>query len=375
MRVLITGARGFIGRNLVSHLTRRENIEIVCHTRDDVRASASLPLEGVDFVFHLAGVNRPQDPRDFATGNAEFTRSLCDNVAAVAHATGRKIPVLFASSIQAEKENAYGESKRRAEDYLRTLAADHHVPVYLFRLPNVFGKWCRPNYNSAVATFCHNIARGLPVQINDPAAPLRLVYIDDVIHGFLAALDGKAASLDAAGFVPITPEYSTTVGEVVDLIRDFRAGRSTLLIKDVGTGFLRALHSTYVSYLPPESFSYTVPKHEDPRGLFVEMLKTADSGQISYFTAHPGVTRGGHYHHTKTEKFLVIRGRARFRFRHIDTGETRDLMTEGSQPEIVETVPGWSHDITNVGSEEMVVMLWANEIFDRQNPDTYTSPL
>ena len=375
MRLLITGARGFIGRNLVSHLARRENVEIVCYTRDEDRASAPLPLEGVDFVFHLAGVNRPQDPRDFVTGNAEFTRSLCDSVAAVAQSTGRKIPVLFTSSIQAEKENAYGESKRRAEDHLRTLAADHHVPVYLVRLPNVFGKWCRPNYNSAVATFCHNIARGLPVQINDPAAPLRLVYIDDVIHGFLAALDGKAASRDAAGFVPITPEYSTTVGEVVDLIRDFRAGRSTLLTKEVGTGFLRALHSTYVSYLPPESFSYSVPKHEDPRGVFVEMLKTADSGQFSYFTAHPGVTRGGHYHHTKTEKFLVIRGRARFRFRQIDTGETRDLMTDGSEPEIVETVPGWSHDITNVGTDEMVVMLWANEIFDRQNPDTYTSPL
>lgn len=375
MRVLITGARGFIGRNLISHLGRRQGVQIIAYTRDDDRAAAPLPLENVDFVFHFAGINRPQNPQDFATGNAGFTRRLCDEVAAVAKATGRKIPVLFTSSIQAEKENAYSASKRQAEDSLRALAAAHSVPVYLIRLPNVFGKWCRPNYNSAVATFCHNFARDLPVQINDPAAPLRLVYIDDVIRAFLAALDGSPAPRDAAGFMPVAPEYATTVGEVVDLIRDFRAGRSTLVTKQVGTGFLRALHSTYVSYLPPESFSYAVPKHEDPRGGFVEMLKTTDSGQFSYFTAHPGVTRGGHYHHTKTEKFLVIRGRARFRFRHIDTGETRELTTEGSRPEIVETVPGWSHDITNIGPDEMIVMLWANEIFDRQNPDTYASPL
>ncbi len=375
MRVLITGARGFIGRNLTSHLARREGVGIVAYTRDEDRAAAPLPLEGVDFIFHLAGVNRPQNPRDFATGNAGFTRRLCDEVAAAVRATGRKIPVLFTSSIQAEKDNAYGESKRQAEDCLRALAGTHGVPVYLFRLANVFGKWCRPNYNSAVATFCHNLARDLPVQINDPAAPLRLVYIDDVILAFLAALDSQPGPRDAAGFVPVAPEYTTTVGEVVDLIRDFRAGRSTLVTRPVGTGFLRALHSTYVSYLPPESFSYAVPKHEDPRGGFVEMLKTTDSGQFSYFTAHPGVTRGGHYHHTKTEKFLVIRGRARFRFRHIDTAETRELTTEGSRPEIVETVPGWSHDITNIGPDEMIVMLWANEIFDRQNPDTYASPL
>lgn len=375
MRVFITGARGFIGRNLISHLAKRGDIEIIAYTREHDRASAPLPLADVDFIFHLAGVNRPKDPQDFAIDNAGFTRRLCNDVAEVARATGRKIPVLFTSSIQAEKANAYGESKRQAEDCLRALAASAHVPVHLFRLPNVFGKWCRPNYNSAVATFCHNLARDLPVNINDPDALLRLVYIDDVVRAFVAALDGQPSPQDAAGFVPVVPEYNTTVGDVVDLIRCFRAGRSTLLVRQVGTGFLRALHSTYVSYLPSESFSYPVPKHADARGEFVEMLKTTDSGQVSYFTAHPGVTRGGHYHHTKTEKFLVIRGRARFRFRHIDTGETCDLLTEGSRPEIVETVPGWSHDITNVGPDEMIVMLWANEIFDRQNPDTYASPL
>lgn len=375
MRVLVTGARGFLGRNLLSHLSRREGVEVVAFGRQDDRATEPVPLAGVDFVFHLAGVNRPQDPAEFAHGNVGLTARLCEAVAAVQRTSGRKIPVVFSSSIQAARDNPYGESKRQAEDHLRMLARTSGVPVHLFRLPNVFGKWCRPNYNSAVATFCHNLARGLPVQINDPAVPLRLVYVDDVVRAFLAVLDGQSAAPDAAGFVPVTPEYVTTVGEVVDRIREFGTARSTLVIPPVGTGFLRALHATYVSYLPPEAFSYTVPKHEDPRGTFVEMLKTTDSGQFSYFTAHPGVTRGGHYHHTKTEKFLVVRGLARFRFRHIGTGETRDLMTDGARPEVVETVPGWAHDITNVGSDDMVVMLWANEIFDLRNPDTYNFPL
>lgn len=373
MRVLITGASGFIGRNLVHHLACREKLEVVTFNRDHAADELPRRLAGVGFVFHLAGVNRPQDPREFREGNTALTGRLCDALRTEMSFSRRKIPVLFTSSTQAERANPYGESKRGAEELLRRMAADTGTTIHLFRLTNVFGKWCRPNYNSVVATFCHNIARDLPVLVNDPAAPLRLVYIDDVIRGFLAALDGKPGARDAAGFVPVTPEYATTVGDVVDLVREFRAGRSTLLTSQVGAGFRRALHSTYVSYLPPDSFSYTVPKHEDLRGVFVEMLKTADSGQISYFTAHPGVTRGGHYHHTKTEKFLVVRGRARFRFRHIDTGETRDLITEGSRPEIVETAPGWSHDITNVGPDEIVVMLWANEIFDRQNPDTFAS--
>jgi len=375
MRVLITGASGFIGRNLVSHLGQRRGTEILRYTREDFLCARPIPLERVDFVFHLAGVNRPQNLRDFTTGNADLTYRVCEAVTTVAQSKGRKIPVLFTSSIQAEKDNSYGESKRHAEDHLRAMASVHGVQVYLFRLPNVFGKWCRPNYNSAVATFCHNIARDLPVHIDDPTAPLRLVYIDDVIAKFLAVLDGRPSAPDASGFIPIVPEYTTTVGEVVELIREFRAESSTLITRQVGTGFLRALHSTYLSYLPPASFSYTVLKKEDPRGVFVEMQKTVDSGQISYFTASPGITRGGHYHHTKTEKFLVIKGRARFRFRHIDTGETHNLLTEGSRPEIVEAVPGWSHDITNIGQEEMVVMLWANEIFDQRNPDTYSLPL
>jgi UDP-2-acetamido-2,6-beta-L-arabino-hexul-4-ose reductase len=236
-------------------------------------------------------------------------------------------------------------------------------------LPNVFGKWCRPNYNSAVATFCHNIVNGLPNNVNDPAAPLRLVYVDDVAAAFLSHLGQQSEGLRMA---EVEPVYETTVGALAEQLYAFKQSRTDLTTEPVGRGFVRALYSTYISYYKPEQFSYALVKHEDPRGVFVEMLKTRDSGQFSYFTAHPGVTRGGHYHHTKTEKFLVIKGKARFCFRHIESGATHQCLTSGEQPEVVETIPGWSHDITNIGDDEMVVMLWANEVFDRQKPDTVT---
>ncbi|GAA4337612.1 NAD-dependent epimerase/dehydratase family protein [Variovorax defluvii] len=375
MKVLITGAGGFVGRNLRLALSERKDVEVVAY--DSGHDVSQLPgmLRGVDFVFHLAGVNRPQDPKEFASGNFELTRSLCDAVVAEMEVSGRKIPVVLTSSIQAERDNPYGQSKRAAEQAVFAAAEQHGFAAHVFRLPNVFGKWCRPNYNSAVATFCHNIARGLPIEVRDAAAPLTLVYIDDLVARFIELLDGADASVDASGFETVTPCYSTTVGEVADLIARFKESRKTLLTERVGTGLVRALYSTYVSYLPVEEFKYTVPQHADPRGVFVEMLRTPDSGQFSYFTAHPGITRGGHYHHSKTEKFLVIKGQARFKFRHMQTGETYELITNGDQAEIVETVPGWTHDITNIGQDEMVVMLWANEIFDRAKPDTFASPL
>ncbi|MEH6671653.1 UDP-2-acetamido-2,6-beta-L-arabino-hexul-4-ose reductase [Halopseudomonas sp.] len=364
MKVLVTGTKGFVGRNLLAHLAERSDIEVRSFTRDD--SSESLPslVADVDFIFHLAGVNRPQDPIEFVSGNADLTRSLCDAVSA----SGRAIPLIYTSSIQAKRDNPYGASKKAAEQALLELCS----PVHIFRLPNVFGKWARPDYNSAVATFCHNIARGLPIQINDPQAPISLVYIDDVISCFVALMDGI---LEGHAFMDVEPQYSITVGELAAQLERFRDSRQTLTTDAVGTGLARALYSTYLSYLPPENFTYTVPKHEDERGVFVEMLKTKDSGQFSFFTAHPGITRGGHYHHSKTEKFLVIKGDACFRFRHIVTGEFHELFTSGDEPVIVETVPGWTHDITNVGNDEMVAMLWANEIFDRERPDTYAKPV
>ncbi len=368
MKVLVTGANGFVGRNLVAHLAERSDVEIRVFTRDDSAESLLGLVSDVDFIFHLAGVNRPQDPNEFVSGNADLTKTLCDAVVA----SGRVIPLIYTSSIQAERYNPYGASKKTAEQALLELESAHGVPVHIFRLPNVFGKWARPDYNSAVAPFCHNIARGFPIQIDDSQASISLVYIDDVIAAFVALMDGK---LEGKAFVGVEPQYSITVGELAEQLERFRDSRQNLTTDPVGTGLTRALYSTYLSYLPPESFTYSVPKHGDERGVFVEMLKTKDSGQFSFFTAHPGITRGGHYHHSKTEKFLVIKGEACFRFRHIVTGEFHELFTSGNEPVIVETVPGWTHDITNVGTDEMVVMLWANEIFDRNLPDTYARPV
>ncbi len=371
MKVLITGANGFVGKNLQLHLAERKDVQVVCFSRGDGVAQLPALLQGVDFVFHLAGVNRPQDPQEFVAGNVDLTQALCQAVGDVAKATGKRVPVVYTSSAQAGRDNPYGQSKRGAEDALFALQHSHGVPVHVFRLPNVFGKWCKPNYNSAVATFCHNTARGLPIQVNDPAAPLTLVYVDDVIERFVQLMDCANPAVDADGFATVAPQYTTTVGALARQIQAFKDSRDTLVTERVGTGLVRALYSTYVSYLPVEAFAYTVPQHGDPRGVFVEMLKTPDCGQFSYFIAHPGITRGGHYHHSKTEKFLVIKGQARFKFRHMHTGEMYELLTSGDKAEIVETVPGWTHDITNIGADEMVVMLWANEVFDRARPDTF----
>lgn len=368
MKVLITGANGFIGKNLDAHLRERSDVEVLRFGRDDGGELLKHLAAQADCIFHLAGVNRPQDPSEFKSGNSDLTRSLCDAVAA----SGRTPTIVYTSSTQAERDNPYGVSKLVAEQALSELADRHSVDLHVIRLPNVFGKWAKPNYNSAVATFCHNIARGLPISIHDRAAALTLVYVDDVVRHFIDIMDGKAA-LD--GNAQVDPVYFTTVGEIADQIAAFRESRSTLISEAVGTGLTRALYSTYLSYLPPEFFTYEVPKYGDPRGVFVEMLKTPDAGQFSYFTAHPGITRGGHYHHSKTEKFLVIKGSALFRFRHIMSDEFYELKTTGEQSVIVETVPGWTHDITNVGDEELIVMLWANEIFDRERPDTFALPL
>lgn len=363
MKILVTGANGFIGKTLLVRLAEEQDFEVDGFTRADDLAALPGKVAAADAIIHLAGENRPADPAAFMAVNGDLTSALCDAV----RAAGRPVPLIFTSSIQSLLDNPYGTSKRAGEDAVARLAGESGQSCTIFRLPNVFGKWCRPNYNSAVATFCHNIARGEPIRVDDPAAPLSLAYVDDVVNALLATLRDPQSGLH---WGEVDPVYATTVGEVADLIRSFRASRSTLITQRVGTGLVRALYSTYVSYLPTEDFAYPVPVHGDARGVFVEMLKTSDSGQFSFFTAHPGITRGGHYHHSKTEKFLVIRGRARFGFRHILTDEFFALETSGDEPRIVETVPGWSHDITNIGDDEMVVMLWANEIFDRDRPDT-----
>ncbi|WP_263770077.1 UDP-2-acetamido-2,6-beta-L-arabino-hexul-4-ose reductase [Propionivibrio soli] len=366
MRVLITGSNGFIGKNLAVRLGELEGYEVIGFDKEDSLSDLRERVEHADSVVHLAGVNRPANIKEFAEGNADLTARLCEFISS----TGRNIPLILSSSIQAERANPYGESKRAAEEVVEELARRTGNPVAIYRLPNVFGKWSRPNYNSVVATFCHNIANDLPIQINDRAAQLSLVYVDDVIAEFISSL-GKVAPGVRQGRVE--PVYSIDLGELAAQIEAFKNCRDSLVSERVGTGLVRALYATYVSYLPPDKFTYHLPRHGDDRGVFVEMLKTQDSGQFSFFTARPGITRGGHYHHTKTEKFLVIKGAARFGFRHIVTNERYEVFTSSDKPQVVETVPGWTHDITNVGDGEMVVMLWANEIFDRNRPDTIAS--
>ncbi|WP_347255936.1 UDP-2-acetamido-2,6-beta-L-arabino-hexul-4-ose reductase [Brachymonas denitrificans] len=368
-KILITGSNGFIGKNLAIRLNEMPSYSTLNFVRgDDVAQLPSLIAEA-DAVIHLAGENRPQDDSAFTKVNANLTALLCETIEHEINSTGRKVPLVFTSSTQADRDNPYGRSKLHAERSVRSLAERTGNPCAVFRLPGVFGKWCKPNYNSVVATFCHNIARGLPIEINDTSTILRLVYIDDVVDGLIEALDTPSGLIEGK----ISPEYTVTLGELASQLSAFNNCRTSLVSERVGTGLVRALYATYVSYLPNERFSYEIPQHGDARGVFVEMLKTHDSGQFSYFTAHPGITRGGHYHHTKTEKFLVIKGQARFRFRHLITDERIEFETSGTHPRIIDTIPGWTHDITNVGSEELIVMLWANENFDREKPDTVSS--
>ena len=365
MRILITGADGFIGKNLLLHFSEMTDVECITFTRQNRVDELPELLEDVDWVFHLAGINRPVSCDEFATGNVGLTESLCRAI----KAKSAPVAIVFASSIQADLNNDYGISKRAAENVLLKLKKATGNHLYIYRLPNVFGKLARPNYNSAVATFCYNITRDLPIQINDPLAVIPLVYIDDIVESFKQLLVKKNNKQD--GFIGVSPVYSITVGELADQLYRFKTSRDTLVTEPVGKGLIRALYSTYVSYLPPKDFSYKIKQHSDQRGIFVEMLKTQDSGQFSFFTARPGVTRGSHYHHSKTEKFLVVKGEARFGFRHMVTGKYHEMHISSDASQIVETIPGWSHDVTNVGDEELICILWANEIFDQEKPDTF----
>ena len=362
MRILVTGSNGFIGKNLVVRLN-----ELGLHTEVYTRKNSvqDLPnlIEKSDFIVHLAGENRPIDEKYFDTINVGLTASICESVRSI----DRQIPIILASSVQATLDNAYGKSKLDAEVVVKSLESNTESPVYIYRLPGVFGKWCKPNYNSVVATFCHNISHNLPIRVSNPSFELNLVYIDDVVEEFIQVIQGQQNNKKE---LSVQPEYKIKLGDLVTQIELFREGRDSLISEKVGDGLPRKLYSTYVSYFSPKQFVYSIPSYGDERGMFAEMLKTKDSGQFSFFTAKPGVTRGGHYHHSKTEKFLVVQGEVKFGFRHIISNESYEIITSSKELKIVETVPGWSHDITNIGTEEIIVMLWANEIFDPDNPDT-----
>ena len=362
MNILVTGAKGFIARNLICKLEEIGAHTIFKYHHDDDRQVLVDAIRQVDFVFHLAGVNRPINLDEFTVGNVDLTALVVDLV----ETSKRKISIVYTSSIQAENGSDYGNSKLEAEDVLRSFAERTQNNVMIYRLPNVFGKWSRPYYNSAVATFCHQVATGKPISINNSSSALSLVYIDDVVNSFLSRLTDEVVT----GSFDVSPTYVTTVGEVADQIQAFATCRSNLIVEKVGSGLARALYSTYLSFLPSDQFSYPIENHSDARGSFVEMLKTKDSGQISYFCAYPGVTRGEHYHHTKTEKFLVVAGQALFEFRDIQTNELVTLTVSGESPTIVDTIPGWDHNIKNIGSDTLHVLLWANENFNRELPDT-----
>ncbi|KEQ16080.1 capsular biosynthesis protein [Endozoicomonas montiporae] len=367
MNIVVTGAEGFIGSNLCAQLCEQGYKNIIKVDKNTSHNDLIGFLREADFIYHLAGVNRPKNEDEFREGNIELTDFLLQELIS----NKRKVPVMLSSSIQAEQNNAYGLSKAEAERKLQSYGDQTGSPYHIYRLPNVFGKWCKPNYNSFIATFCHNIVNDIEINIHNPSAPVNLVYIDDVCAELISLLTDNIES----GYQKVKTEYKSTVGEVAEQLQAFKNSRQSLLSEKVGTGLTRALYSTYLSYLRPDQFSYQLPSYVDERGAFCEMLKTKESGQFSFFTAHPGVTRGGHYHHSKNEKFLVIKGKALFKFEQIITNERYELAVTGDEFQVIETVPGWSHDITNVGDEDLVVMLWANEIFDRESPDTFARPL
>lgn len=362
-KVLVTGSQGFLGKNLVAHLRRRPDIEIIEVDQENSQAELTEALAQAEFVFHLAGVNRPQDEAEFQRRNANLTRRVCEGLLQA----GAAAPIVLSSSVQAEQDNPYGRSKLKAEAALAWYAEQGGAAI-IYRLTNVFGKWCRPNYNSVVATFCHNIAAGLPITISDPVRELALVHVDDVVECFMGDLEAVAKP----GLVrrEATPTYRVTLGRLVELITSFREMRQNLLMPDLADDFNRKLYGTYLSYLPPDGFSYGLEQKCDQRGCLAEFIKSASFGQIFVSRTLPGITRGNHYHHTKTEKFLVLQGEAVVRFRHIVSGEVIEYPVRGEEFKVVDIPTGYTHSIENVGAGELVTLFWASEIFDPSRPDT-----
>jgi UDP-2-acetamido-2,6-beta-L-arabino-hexul-4-ose reductase len=364
--VLVTGSDGFVGRNLVAHLQLDETIRLLRYDIDNTVQELEKFLEQADFVFHLAGVNRPENEKEFQTGNADLTAKI---VHALQH-TGKKTPIVISSSIQATKDNLYGRSKKMAEDALFAYAAQTGADVYVYRLPNLFGKWSRPNYNSVISTFCYNISHDLPIQINNPDYVLPLVYIDDVIAEFLSAMTGTV-NRDENGYCFVSRTFEITLQELADLINSFRASRDTFVLPDMNDTLTKFLYSTYLSYFDEKGFSYFANMKTDDRGWLFELIKSPNIGQIFVSQTKPGITRGGHYHHTKVEKFAVVQGRAVIRFRKIDGNDIIEYPVSCEKIEIVDIPPGYTHDITNVGDNDVITLFWACELFDPGNPDTY----
>ena len=368
--ILITGAGGFIGKNLVATLKTAGYTDLMLFERDDTPETLAEYAAKAGFVYHLAGINRPKDPSEFYAGNAGLTETLLS----LLDKAGNKAPVLVTSSIQAALDNDYGKSKAQAEQAIFAHGQATGAPVYVFRLPGVFGKWCRPNYNSVVATFCHNSANGLPLSVRDPEYRLPLVYIDDVVASFVAALDGNCTREGDYCVVPVVHE--TTLGHLAETIEGFAKNRETLDVPDQTPGSLeQKLYSTWLSYLPADRFSYPLNMHCDNRGSFTEFLHTPAHGQVSINISKPGIVKGNHWHHSKNEKFLVVKGTGVIRFRALDSTEVIEYHVSGDKLEVVDIPTGYTHNIENVGQDDMVTVMWANEVFDPDHPDTFFLPV
>ncbi len=377
MNMLITGARGFVGRNLSAALQcirdgkdktsgLDPDITIFEYDIDTDPALLADYCARADFVFNLAGVNRPDDPAEFMAGNYGFAKNLLDSL----KAAGNTCPVMLASSVRAADDTLYGRSKRAAEELFFACAAETGAQVFVYRLPNLFGKWCRPNYNSVVATFCHNIAHGLPITITDPKTELTLAYIDDVIAGLIRALRGMP-DLREDGFCHVGTTYTVTLGRLAGLIKSFHDCRASRTVPDTSDEFTAKLYATYLSYLPPDGFSYPLEAHSDARGFFAEFLRTPERGQISVNITRPGAVRGNHWHNTKNEKFLVVSGRGVIRFRRVGDDKVFEYAVDGASPQVVEIPPGYTHSIVNTGDADLVTLIWASECFDPERPDTF----
>ena len=378
MKILVTGAHGFVGKNLCATLqniaagkdhTHGIDPDVVVYEYDIGTDPALLEdyCRDCDFVFHLAGVNRPQDPAEFMQGNVGFTSTLLDTL----RRHGNTCPVLLSSSVQAALDNPYGLSKKAGEERLFAYGTETGAPVLVYRLPNVFGKWCRPNYNSAVATFCHNVARDLPIQVNDRTTQLTLVYVDDVVEELIRALKGEATRDGAYCRVPV--EHKATLGEIVDLIHTFREQPATLLMPAIPEGsFAKKLYSTYLSYLPADKVAFDLKMYVDDRGSFTELLKTASCGQVSVNISKPGITKGQHWHHSKWEFFMVVSGEGRIEQRRIGTDEVLTFDVSGERIQAVHMLPGYTHNLINLSdTRDLVTVMWANEPFDPAKPDTF----
>lgn len=370
MKVLVTGAKGFVGRNLCLTLQQMPDVEVLKYDLGDEPKLDGYATE-CDFVMHLAGVNRPKDPAEFRTGNTVFTEDILEKLAARQNPP----PVLLSSSIQAALDNDYGKSKAAAEVAVRAYGEKTGAPVFIYRLANVFGKWCRPNYNSAVATWVYNIARDLPIMVRDPAATVTLMYIDDVVKAFVSCLSQQEPCpyTNDGVVMSVSPFYTKTLGEITDLIRSFHDEPANLMVPDQRDGFTKKLYSTYLAALPEDKFSYPLTMHCDNRGSFTEALHSAERGQVSVNVSKPGIAKGQHWHHTKHEKFLVVSGKGEINFRMADdpNGKVITYKVCGEKLEVVCVPPGYTHNIVNVGDTDMVTLMWANEVFDPANPDTF----